>query len=110
MMAMISLVPVHAKTHTLGVHQGNVQNTASDTIHTSKGNTDKEFRKKSAPAASRTDSRNDGNIIIKMGILFIVAICVLSAVFSVLRGDDVRLGPILFLLLVVGGAMLSLSR
>lgn len=93
--AMMSLTSVHAET----AHHGNVQNTASDTIRTSKGN-----------AASRTDSGADDDIIIRMGAVFVVAICVLSAVFSVLRGDDIKFGPILFLLLVAGGAMLSLSR
>lgn len=92
--AMMSLTSVHAET----AHHGNVQNTNSDTIRSSKGN-----------ATSRTDS-GAGNIIIRMGAVFIVAICVLSAVFSVLRGDDIKFGPILFLLLVAGGAMLSLSR
>lgn len=114
MMTTMLLGPVYAETHTPGIHQGNVQNTASNTIRTSKGNADKESheasRKASASGTSRTSSKADSDIIIRMGILFIVVICVLSAVSSVLRGDDIKLGPILFLLLVAGGAMLSLSR
>lgn len=108
-MAMMTFAPVHAETHTPGIHQGNVQNTASGTIRTSKGRTAGEPRKASASAASRTDSRAVDDKIIRMGAVFIVAICVFSTVFSVLRGGDIRLGPILFLLLVAGGAMLSLS-
>lgn len=110
LMAMMSLAPVHAEAQIPRIHQGNVQNTASGIIHTSKGSTARETCKESAPAASRADSRADDNKIIRMGAVFIVAICVLSTVFSVLRGGDIRLGPILFLLFVAGGAMLSLSR